>query len=35
VRRETPLQSLQRRFVEGGLTVEEYEREIDQLEILA
>ena len=28
---ETPMESLQRRFVDGSLTVEEYERELDRL----
>ena len=31
---ETPLQALQRKFVNGGLTMEQYEAEIDQLEHL-
>ena len=31
-RRETPLQELQKKFVEGRLTLSEYERELDLLE---
>lgn len=30
-REESPLQALQRRFVDGAITVEEYERELDRL----
>lgn len=30
--RESPLEKLQRAFVDGRLTVEEYERELDRLE---
>ena len=30
--RETPLQALQRRFVEGSLSLEQYESEVDKLE---
>lgn len=33
-RRTTPLQELQRKFVEGRLTLAEYERELDRLERL-
>ena len=29
---ETPLQALQRRFVNGAITMEQYEAEIDKLE---
>lgn len=30
-RQESPLEALQRRFVNGAMTVEEYERELDEL----
>ena len=30
-RQESPLEALQRRFVQGSMTVEEYERELDEL----
>ena len=30
--RDTPLQKLQKKFVEGRLTMEEYERELDHLD---
>lgn len=33
-REETPLEALQRRFVEGEMTLEEYERAIDRLDSL-
>lgn len=33
-RRETPLEALQRRFVSGPMTVEQYETELDKLERL-
>ena len=33
-RRETPLEALQRRFVTGSMTVEQYEAELDRLERL-
>lgn len=33
-RQKTPLQDLQQRFVEGRLTLSEYERELDRLERL-
>jgi hypothetical protein len=28
---ETPMEALQRRYVEGSITVEQYERELDEL----
>jgi hypothetical protein len=33
-RRETPLQALQRRFVDGSLSLEQYESEVDKLKRL-
>lgn len=30
-RQESPLQTLQRRFVDGGLSLEDYEHELDRL----
>ena len=33
-RRETPLQALQRKFVDGSLSLEQYESEVDKLERL-
>lgn len=32
--RETPVQRLQKRFVDGRITIEEYERELDHLDRL-